>query len=121
MIETTADPALKQKLERVQAIRAFASRELALPDNASYRRYTALGPAVRAVERVRHAGASLTPRQWCFPVAGCVNYRGYFDETDAQEEAARLDGAGDDVYVGGVPAYSTLGYFDDPVLSTFVR
>ncbi len=64
---------------------------------------------------------SLTPRQWCFPVAGCVAYRGYFAEADARAEAARLAAAGDDVHVGGVPAYSTLGYFDDPVLSTFIR
>ena len=59
--------------------------------------------------------------QWCFPVAGCVNYRGYFRENEARAEAARLRAAGDDVYVGGVPAYSTLGWFDDPVLSSFVR
>ena len=64
---------------------------------------------------------SLTPRQWCFPIAGCVNYRGYFHEAEARGEAARLKAAGDDVYVGGVPAYSTLGWFDDPVLSSFVR
>ena len=62
-----------------------------------------------------------TPRQWCFPVAGCVSYRGYFSEAEARAEAARLRAAGDDVWVSGVPAYSTLGYFDDPVLSTFVR
>jgi predicted aminopeptidase len=63
----------------------------------------------------------MTPRQWCFPVAGCVNYRGYFHETEAHGEQQRLKAAGDDVYVGGVPAYSTLGWFDDPVLSSFVR
>jgi predicted aminopeptidase len=64
---------------------------------------------------------SLAARQWCFPVAGCVSYRGYFDEAEAREEAARLAAAGEDVHVSGVPAYSTLGYFDDPILSTFVR
>jgi predicted aminopeptidase len=63
---------------------------------------------------------SLNPRQWCFPIAGCVNYRGYFQEAQAKGESARLKAAGDDVYVGGVPAYSTLGWFDDPVLSSFV-
>src|ERR1700680_1973026 len=61
------------------------------------------------------------PRQWCFPMAGCVNYRGYFEEAGAREEAARFAAAGDDVYIGGVPAYSTLGYFNDPLLSTFIR
>jgi len=64
---------------------------------------------------------SLTPRQWCFPVAGCVNYRGYFDESEARKEASRFSADGDDVYIGGVPAYSTLGYFNDPLLSTFIK
>ena len=61
------------------------------------------------------------PKRWCFPVAGCVAYRGYFAEADARAEAARLSADGDDVHTSGVPAYSTLGYFDDPVLSTFIR
>ncbi len=69
----------------------------------------------------RRRSSRSPPRQWCFPVAGCVAYRGYFAESDARAEAARLAAEGDDVHVGGVPAYSTLGYFDDPVLSTFVR
>jgi predicted aminopeptidase len=64
---------------------------------------------------------SLKPKQWCFPVAGCVNYRGYFREEEARSEAARLRAEGEDVHVSGVPAYSTLGWFDDPVLSSFVR
>ena len=64
---------------------------------------------------------SLTPREWCFPIAGCVNYRGYFAEAEARAEAARLAANGDDVHIGGVPAYSTLGYFSDPMLSTFIR
>jgi len=64
---------------------------------------------------------SLAPRQWCYPVAGCVNYRGFFNEADAKAEAARLAATGDDVHIGGVPAYSTLGWFSDPILSSFVR
>jgi predicted aminopeptidase len=64
---------------------------------------------------------SLEPKTWCFPVAGCVAYRGYFDEQDAQRKAARLREDGFDVAVGGVPAYSTLGRFDDPVLNTMMR
>src|SRR4029079_514837 len=62
-----------------------------------------------------------SPRDWCFPVAGCVNYRGFFQHGDAVSEAKRLESRGGDVYVGNVPAYSTLGYFDDPILSSFVR
>jgi predicted aminopeptidase len=105
----------------VQEIRAFASRELALPDNGSYTRYADLGRPFVVWNVFATPELSLTPRQWCFPIAGCVSYRGYFREEEAREEAARLAAAGDDVIISGVPAYSTLGYFDDPVLSTFVR
>lgn len=120
VVETTPDPRLKERLEAVQAIRAYASRELALPDNGSYTRYADLGRPFVVWNVFAAPELSLAPRQWCFPVAGCVNYRGYFAEADARAEAARLAAAGDDVHVGGVPAYSTLGYFDDPVLSTFI-
>jgi predicted aminopeptidase len=121
VIETTSDPALKERLARAQAIRAYASRELALPDNRSYTSYSDLGRPFVLWNVFAAPELSLTPRQWCFPVAGCVAYRGYFAESDARDEAARLAADGDDVHVGGVPAYSTLGYFDDPVLSTFAR
>ena len=60
-------------------------------------------------------------RRWCFPIARCVDYRGYFREAEPKHEATRLQSDGEDVYIGGVPAYSTLGYFDDPILSSFVR
>ncbi len=105
----------------MQAIRAYASRELGLPDNRSYTRYSDLGRPFVVWNVFATPPLSLAARQWCFPVAGCVSYRGYFNESEARAEAARLAAAGDDVYVSGVPAYSTLGYFDDPVLSTFVR
>jgi predicted aminopeptidase len=121
VVASTSDSALKSRLERVQAIRAFASRELALPDNASYTRYAELGRPYVVWNVFAAPELSLVARQWCFPVAGCVAYRGYFAEQDAMAEAARLAAEGYDVHVGGVPAYSTLGYFDDPVLSTFVR
>ena len=121
VIGTSDDAALKARLARVQEIRGFASRELALPDNASYTRYSDLGRAFVVWNVFAAPALSLAPRQWCFPVAGCVNYRGYFNEADARAEAARIAAEGDDVWVSGVPAYSTLGYFDDPVLSTFVR
>ncbi len=116
-----ADPALKHKLERVVAIRNYASRELALPDNLSYRRYADLDRRFVLWNVFAAPELSLKPLQWCFPIAGCVNYRGYFSEAAARAEAAELAAAGDDVHVGGVPAYSTLGYFADPMLSTFIR
>ena len=121
VLATTGDAKLAERLTRAREIRAFASRELALPDNASYTRYTDVGRPFVTWNVIATPAVSLTPRQWCFPVAGCVNYRGYFDEREAKAEAARLAAQGDDVYIGGVPAYSTLGWFDDPVLSSFIR
>ncbi|MEP7276580.1 MAG: aminopeptidase, partial [Betaproteobacteria bacterium] len=121
VIENGGDPALAARLRRVSEIRAFASRELALPDNGSYTKYTDLGRPFVVWNVIATPALSLKPRQWCFPIAGCVNYRGYFREEDARTEAAKVGAAGDDVHVGGVPAYSTLGWFDDPVLSSFVR
>lgn len=121
VLDSAQDPGVKHKLERVLAIRDYASRELGLPDNDSYRRYSDLGRRYVLWNVFATPELSLTPRQWCFPVAGCVNYRGYFAEADAQAEATRLGATGDDVHVGGVPAYSTLGYFADPMPSTFLR
>lgn len=116
-----SDAALAERLKRIREIRAFASRELGLPDNGSYTRYTDLGRPFVTWNVFATPELSMAPRQWCFPIAGCVNYRGYFREHEAQVEQTRLKSIGDDVYVGGVPAYSTLGWFDDPVLSSFVR
>ena len=121
VLEAARDPAVKRKLERVIAVREYASRELALPDNLSYRRYSDLDRRFVLWNVFATPTLSLTPRQWCFPIAGCVNYRGYFAEADARAEAAALAAKGDDVHIGGVPAYSTLGYFADPMPSTFLR
>ncbi len=114
-------PELRAKLEQVVAIREFASRELALPDNGSYRTYADIGrPYV--LWNVFAAGEfSVEPQQSCFPVAGCVAYRGYYRQAAADAYGAGLHKDGYDVHVYGVPAYSTLGWFDDPVLNTFVR
>lgn len=120
VVATTGDDALRARLRRLQAIRAYASSELALPDNRSYTRYTDVGRPFVVWNVFAAPPLSLVARQWCFPVAGCVAYRGYFAEADARAEAQRLAAAGDDVHVSGVPAYSTLGWFDDPALSTFV-
>ncbi len=115
------DARLKSRLELARELRLFASRALALPANGSYTRYTDLGRPFVAWNVFAAPPLSLAPREWCFPVAGCVNYRGYFDEATARAEAELFRIAGDDVYVSGVPAYSTLGWFDDPLLSSFVR
>lgn len=109
---------LRSQLLRVKRIRDFASAELGLPDNASYRSYADIHRPYVVWNVVAAPELSVEPRKWCFPVAGCVAYRGYFKEQDAREFAARLKSEGDDVTVGGVPAYSTLGRIADPVLNT---
>lgn len=116
---TTPAP-VKTQLERVLAIREFAVRELALPDNGSYRSYADLGRPFAVWNVFAAPEFSIEPKLWCFPIAGCVAYRGYFNEPKARAFAARLERNRYDVYVGGVAAYSTLGHFDDPVLNTMI-
>ena len=116
---------LKQRLLLSQRIRSFAVDELKLPDNASYRRYADLKRTSVVWNVVAAPELSLTPKTWCFPVAGCVGYRGYFDEADARAEARQLDAQDLETSVYGVPAYSTLGLMNwaggDPLMSTFIR
>jgi predicted aminopeptidase len=111
---------LREKLQAVLAIRDFASAELALPQNSSYRSYANLERPYAVWNVFSTPEFSIEPRQWCFVFAGCVNYRGYFDKADAEGFAAAISQDGYDIFVGGVPAYSTLGYFPDPVLNTFI-
>lgn len=113
-------PALRARLEAVAAARDFASRELALPDNASYRQYAAIDREYAVWNVVAAPEFSVAPREWCFPVAGCVAYRGYFSERRARDYALTLESRGYDVALGGVAAYSTLGRFADPVLSSML-
>lgn len=119
--DPAGDPALNGKLLEVLAIREFASRELDLPDNGSYRSYADLGRPFVVWNVFAAPEFSLRPRPWCMLLVGCVNYRGYYDKEAAEHLAAELRAEGYDSFVGGVPAYSTLGWFDDPVLSTFLR
>ena len=111
---------LRERLALVQRMRDYASRELALPDNGSYRKYADLGRPFVVWNVFAAPEFSVSPRRSCFPVAGCVSYQGFYAEADARAHADALHAQGFDVYVGGVPAYSTLGWFDDPVLNTFV-
>jgi predicted aminopeptidase len=113
----TADT-LKAQLLRARRIRDFASKELGLPDNASYRSYADIGRRYVVWNVVATPEFSVEPRTWCFPIAGCVSYRGYFSERAANAFASTRRSAGDDVIVGGVPAYSTLGRIADPLLNT---
>ncbi len=119
--DPASPPQLRAQLLLVQRLRDFASAELALPDNRSYRSYADLGRPFVVWNVYATPELSLEPRQWCFVLAGCVNYRGYFTEAEARAQARELAAAGNDVYVGGVPAYSTIGWFADPVLNTFIH
>jgi predicted aminopeptidase len=120
LVDSRTDAQLKQRLSRVKAIRQFASERLLLPDNDSYRYYTDLERPYVVWNVVAAEAFSVQPVQWCFPIAGCVSYRGYFTEQAAMNYADKLAGQGYDTYVAGVAAYSTLGWFDDPLLNTFI-
>lgn len=115
------DPMLREKLTLVQDARAFARRELLLDSGNSYTSYTQLDRPYVVWNVVANAEFSMNPQRWCFPIAGCISYRGYFNEQDARHFANRLETQGFDTWVGGVEAYSTLGWFDDPVISTFTN
>jgi predicted aminopeptidase len=115
------DTTLKRRLTEVRDAREFASRALGLPDNASYTRYKAVGRPYVVWNVVAAPEFSLEPKHWCFPITGCVAYRGYFREQSARSYAMTLQRQGFDVMVGGVSAYSTLGKFSDPVLDTMMR
>jgi len=111
----------KSRLQRVPELLRFAADQLALPDNGSYRTFVALEQPFVVWNLFASPALSLEGVQWCYPLAGCFGYRGYFSEAAAQAEADRLRASGHDVYVGGVEAYSTLGWFKDPILSSMLR
>jgi predicted aminopeptidase len=113
--------ALKTRLELAGRIREFASSELGLPDNGSYREYADLKRSYVVWNVFAAETLSVKPRQWCFPFAGCVAYKGFFSKAQADAAADELRRLGLDVFIGGVPAYSTLGYFNDPLLNTFIH
>jgi predicted aminopeptidase len=119
-------PALRDRLALSQQMRDFAVADLDLPDNDSYRRYADLKRPSVIWNVVAAPELSLTLKTWCFPVVGCVGYRGYFKLEEAQALAAELKADGLEVSVYGVPAYSTLGrlpgaWFSDPLLNTFIN
>ncbi|WP_044873376.1 aminopeptidase [Pseudomonas sp. LFM046] len=122
LIADPAQPAeLRQRLERTQQARAFASAKLGLPDNGSYRVYADIQRPYVVWNLFATPEFSLQPETYCFPVAGCVAYRGYYQLGRARGAAALLRQQGLDTWVGGVEAYSTLGWFDDPILNTMLR
>ena len=122
--EVIADPAtdatLRRRLEFAVRARDFAMSDLGLPDNGSYRTFADLGRRYATWNLFAAPELSVEPMRWCFPVAGCVSYRGYFDEEHATRAAARLRARGFDTWVGPSIAYSTLGHLRDPVLNTML-
>jgi len=117
--DTPAD--LSERLQQVKVARQFSIDELHLPDNDSYRTYADIERDYVVWNVFAAPEFSLEPKAWCFPVAGCVNYRGYFSEDAARRKADQLVDDGYDVAVVGIAAYSTLGKFSDPVLSTMMH
>lgn len=114
------DPHLRERLAGAQAARTFASKQLHLPDNQSYRVYADLKRPYVVWNVFATPAFSLDPVTHCFPIAGCVAYRGYYEQGAARGEAALQRQQGLDVYVSGVEAYSTLGWFDDPILNSML-
>ncbi len=114
-------PRVRQKLNTVLYLRAFAVTDLGLPDNGSYLTFVDLDRRYVAWNVFATPEFSLQPLNWCFPVAGCLSYHGYFSDRRANRAAKYLAEQGNDVYVGGVAAYSTLGWFKDPVLSPMLE
>jgi len=120
LADPNTDPSLRAALTAVMQIRRFAVTELQLPDNDSYTSYADIGRAYVVWNVVAADEFSVQPRRWCFPFAGCVAYRGFFERRNAERFQARLARQGLDTYLGGASAYSTLGYFADPVLNTMI-
>jgi len=114
------DPKLRARLELAAQARDFAVAELGLPDNGSYHAFADLGRRYATWNVFATPEFSVEAKRWCFPIAGCVSYRGYFDESRAAREADRLRARGYDTFVGPSIAYSTLGHLRDPVLNTML-
>lgn len=121
LVQPDTDPEFAQQLRLAADALAYAREELQLKVGKRYSSYTQLKGDFVVWNLVVASPDSVVPRQWCFPVAGCVVYRGYFSESKAQREAQKYRARGYDVHVGGVAAYSTLGWFNDPLLSSFIN
>ncbi|MCP2075286.1 UNVERIFIED_ORG: putative aminopeptidase [Pseudomonas lini] len=115
------DPKLRAHLAQAREARTFASAHLHLPDNKSYRLYADIGRPFVVWNVFATPEFSLAPQNHCFPIAGCVAYRGYYTQGAARGEAALQRLRGMDVAIGGVEAYSTLGWFNDPILSSMMH
>lgn len=120
LAEKETSPKLRELLKTSQNIRDFASNKLDLPENDSYRQYADIKRPYAVWNVVAAKEFSIKPKKWCFLFVGCLSYRGYFSKEEATEYANELKTNGYDVYVAGANAYSTLGWFDDPLLNTMM-
>ena len=120
LADKSTKPKLRSLLETSQKIRNFATKSLHLPDNDSYRIYADLKRRYAIWNVVAAKEFSTEPKKWCFLFVGCLSYRGYFSKDDAKAYANELKQEGYDVYLAGAKAYSTLGWFDDPLLNTMM-
>lgn len=121
LLDENVPDSVKEKLSVIQEIRGFATEELNLPDNNSYLSFADINREYVVWNIIATPKLSLEPLQWCYPIAGCLDYRGFFNKDDALNQANKLQEEGYDVFIGGVSAYSTLGWFDDPVLNTMLK
>ncbi len=120
LADTNTSPALKQRLEFVLQLRQFADTQLKLPVDKQYTKYADLGRRYVVWDVYAAPEFSLEAKKWWYPFVGSLDYRGYFSEKAARSYASKLGQHNYDVYVGGVEAYSTLGWFKDPILNTFI-
>lgn len=121
LADASAPEPERRRLKQARAILAFAEHQLNLPVDNSYSDYVALERDWVVWNLFAAPEFAMEPRQWCYPVAGCVSYRGYFDRQEAERHAGRLGKKGLDVYGAGASAYSTLGWFDDPLTTPMLR
>lgn len=121
IIDPATDSVLKARLKLAAHARLFASDRLRLPRNRSYTQYADLHRPYAMWNVFATPEFSLEAARQCFPIAGCVAYRGYYDQIRAERKAARLRARGLETWIGGVSAYSTLGWFADPILNTMLR
>jgi predicted aminopeptidase len=121
LTDTNTESWLRKKLELAKQTRRFASADLGLPDNGSYTKYVDLKRPSVVWNVFATPELSMQLKQWCYPIVGCATYRGFYAKEDAERYAEYLRSQGLEAYVSGIPAYSTLGWFEDPLLSSFIR
>src|SRR2546423_1844139 len=120
LADASSPPQLKERLQLVQRLRAFAAADLKLPVDGHYQKYADLHRPFVVWNVEAASEFSLEPKSWWYPLVGSLEYRGFFSQRDARDYGSRLKQQKYDVFISGVGAYSTLGWFKDPVLNTFI-